>query len=74
MALTGRSLFLYGFAVTEFNSSIDFRSASLGPVLQATLQVGYYSLSSLADEIVRAMTEVDPVTTNIIPSRWIVHN
>ena len=64
MALTQRSLFLYGLSVTEFNSSIDFKSSLGGPELQATLQVGHYSLSSLADEIVRAMTEVDPITTN----------
>lgn len=64
MALKDRSLFLYGFAITELNNAIDFRAVSLGPELQATLQTGFYSLSSLADEIVRAMTEADPDATH----------
>lgn len=59
MALTGKSLFLYGFEVTENNRSIDFRRVGAGPELQATLTLGFYSLTSLATEIVRAMQEVD---------------
>jgi hypothetical protein len=60
MALRARSLFLYGFQVTVSNSAIDFRAVALETPRQATLRLGYYSLSSLADEIVRAMQEVDP--------------
>jgi hypothetical protein len=59
MALRNKSLFLYGFEVTTLNQSLDFRAAALGPVLQATLRLGFYSLTSLLDEVIRAMTEVD---------------
>lgn len=59
MALPNPSLFLYGFQVTAQNSSIDFRAVSLGPILQATLNNGFYSLTSLGIEISRAMHEVD---------------
>lgn len=59
MALKKKSLFLYGFEVTPLNSSLDFKIAALGPELRATLRVGYYSLTSLMQEVCRAMTEVD---------------
>lgn len=65
MALTQRSLFLYGFAITQLNNAIDFKTSALGSTLQATLQIGFYSLSSLADEIVRAMAAADPNASNI---------
>lgn len=60
MALRSKSLFLYGYQVTRFNSSLDFKVVSGGPVLQATIRLGYYSLSSLLNEIVRAMQVADP--------------
>lgn len=60
MALRDKSLFLYGFEVTQFNSSIDFKAASLGPTLMATLTFGFYSLTSLMTEIKRAMQAADP--------------
>lgn len=60
MALSDRSLFLYGFEVTELNRSMDFRAVALETPRLATLRLGFYSLSSLAQEIVRAMQEVDP--------------
>lgn len=59
MALTAQSLFLHGIEVTQENSSLDFRASSGGPELMATLQLGFYSLSSLLIEIVRALQEVD---------------
>jgi hypothetical protein len=59
MALRNPSLFLYGFQVTPQNSSIDFRAVSLGPILQGTLNIGYYSLGSLLTELKRAMEAVD---------------
>jgi hypothetical protein len=62
MAVSAKSLFLYGFEVTPQNSSIDFQNVSLGPELMATLRVGFYSLSSLMVEIVRALEAAD--TTN----------
>ena len=63
MALVAKSLFLYGFTVTELNSSIDFRAVLAETPRQATLRLGYYSLTSLATEIVRAMQEVDNLNT-----------
>lgn len=63
MALRSKSLILYGFEVTANNSSIDFKAAALGPTLQGTLRLGYYSLTALMTEIVRAMSEVDPSNT-----------
>lgn len=60
MALTGKSSFLYGFQITALNRSIDFKSAMAGPELQATLTLGYYSLSGLLREIERAMEAADP--------------
>jgi hypothetical protein len=63
MALTANSLFLYGLQVTESNRSIDFKAASGGPELQATLTLGYYSLTGLLAEVKRAMEEADPANT-----------
>lgn len=60
MALSAKSLFLYNYQITAFNSSIDFRTVSMGPILQATLRLGFYSLSSLSREISRALTAADP--------------
>ena len=63
MALAAKSLFLYGFQVGVLNSSLDFKSAALGPVKMATLRLGFYSLSGLGVEIVRAMNAADPANS-----------
>lgn len=63
MALTTKSLFLYGLQVTDDNKSLDFKISGGGDTLQATLQLGYYSLTDLMEEIERAMTEVDDSNT-----------
>lgn len=60
MALLAPSRFLYGYEVTVNNASLDFRAVALGPVLQATLTLGYYSLTSLMEEVKRQMQAVDP--------------
>jgi hypothetical protein len=60
MALTSRSLFLYGLEITDDNSSLDFRYPSGGPTYAATLRTGYYSLNGLWTEVVRAMVAVVP--------------
>lgn len=65
MALKDKSLILYGIEVTQFNSSIDFRAVSLGPILMGTLNIGFYSLTALSQEIVRALQAADPSTTNV---------
>lgn len=65
MALSSKSLILYGFQVTELNRSLDFKASSLGPVKQATLRLGYYSLTDLCVEIGRAMFEADQVNVYV---------
>lgn len=66
MALRARSLFLYGLRVTNENSSIDFIASMGGPTLQATLTLGFYSLTDLMLEIKRAMEAVDGTNTYTI--------
>lgn len=61
MALKQKSLFLYGLQVTPSNSSLDFKASSLGPVLQASIPIGFYSLGDLLDAVVSAMAAVDTV-------------
>lgn len=64
MALSDRSLLLYGIQVTEFNSSIDFKADALDvSPRQATLNIGFYSAAGLAREIVRALSELDALNT-----------
>lgn len=60
MALKNQSLFLYGYAVSTANCSIDFRNAPSGPILQATINLGYYSLTTLLEAIANAMQTADP--------------
>jgi hypothetical protein len=63
MALTSQSLFLYNFQITSYNSSIDFQIVNSGPVLQATIAQGYYSLTGLLNAIVTALQAADPTNT-----------
>ena len=63
MALTQKSLFLYGLQVTSLNSSLDFKASSTGPVLQATIPIGFYSLTDLINAVVSAMAAVDATNT-----------
>lgn len=64
MALTSRSSFLYGYQITENNRSIDFKASitDLTPRL-ATLNLGFYSLTSLMTEITRSLKALDSVNT-----------
>lgn len=66
MALRASSLFLYNFQVTTLNNSIDFKASSGGSVLFATITQGFYSLSSLATEIARAMNAADPSNSYVV--------
>lgn len=63
MALQYKSSFLYGLQVTTANRSIDFKISGGGSVLQATVALGYYSLSGLMDAIVAALSAADPSNT-----------
>jgi hypothetical protein len=60
MALKAKSMFLYGYQILPTNASIDFRATIGGPVIQATIRVGYYSLTALLQECARAMNLADP--------------
>jgi len=59
MALESKSLFTYGIQVTALNNKIDFKAASGGLTLTATLNLGFYSPASLAQEIAFEMQSVD---------------
>lgn len=59
MALGAKSLMLYGLEVTDDNSSLDFKTSALGPERQASLELGFYSVTSLLEEIERAMRAAD---------------
>jgi hypothetical protein len=60
MALTSKSLILFGFEVDVTNYAIDFKTSALGAEKQASLRYGFYSLTSLCEEMIRALTEADP--------------
>lgn len=73
MALSALSLINYGLEVTALNCNLDFKAISGGPTLTAVLPFGFYSLTSLAVEIVSALQAVDStqlyavtVTRNIL--------
>lgn len=60
MALTSKSLFLYGFEIKTTNRSIDFKTTTGGPEIFASLTLGFYSLTELLLEIERAMEAAAP--------------
>lgn len=59
MALTGLSLFRYGYTIDSSNNKLDFRAVALETPRTATLSNGYYTLDGLCREIERAMEAVD---------------
>jgi hypothetical protein len=59
MALTAKSLFLYGFSIDINKASIDFKISSGGAEKRATLRYGYYSLTALMSEVKRSMESAD---------------
>lgn len=63
MALSSRSLFIYGLEVTTLNRNLDFKADSGGPTLTAVLDLGFYSVKGLADAVATAMKDVDPLNT-----------
>lgn len=63
MALKNQSLLLYNLQVTPSNNALDFKNASGEPEINATLTVGFYSLSSLLTEVQRALFAAD--NTNV---------
>ena len=63
MALSSQSLLVYGIQVTSLNNLIDFKTTSGGATKTATLNLGYYSPTSLAIEAVRALSAADNSVT-----------
>lgn len=60
MALTAKSLIVYNLEITPENSSLDFKASSGGSELQGTLALGFYSVTSLAQELARVLNATDP--------------
>lgn len=60
MALTDKSLFLYGFQVTTANQYIPFKNAGGGTEIDAVIPTGFYTLGTLATAIALAMSTADP--------------
>lgn len=55
--------FCYGFDITPFNQYINFKIASLGPVLTAVLPVGNYTCTQFMAAVVAAISQVDQINT-----------
>lgn len=58
-----RALFLYGFDVDDTNKYINFKNASLGNELTATLNIGNYTATTFMKEVKRAVEIADGVNT-----------
>lgn len=59
MALSSKSLLTYGIEINTLNRNLDFVSQSGGSTLQAVLDVGFYSPTSLALQVASAMQAQD---------------
>lgn len=71
MALSAKSLFLYGFEITDNNKYVEFASSGLQTPTTAyvgTMTVGFYSLTSLMTEVVRVMNAADPMNIYSVTS------
>jgi hypothetical protein len=65
VALSSKSLFLYGYNITATNCNLDFIAVSGGPVLTATIAFGQYSLTTLLSAVQQAMTNADTTSGNL---------
>lgn len=74
MALRHKSLFLYGLQVTTDNSSIDFKISGGGSEIQATVALGFYSLTELCLAIASAMNVADPLNTYLVTADRSISN
>lgn len=63
MALTDKSLFLYGITVGTTNYYLPFKAASGGPEIDAVIPANQYTLTSLAAAIATAMNQADTANT-----------
>lgn len=60
MALTSKSIFLYGLSITAANQNIPFLNVALGLEFTAVVPTGFYSLTDLLTAIASAMNSADP--------------
>lgn len=60
MALTDKSLFLYGYTITASNQNIPFKISGGGSELTAVVPAGNYTLTTLMSAIVLALETADP--------------
>lgn len=75
MALTQKSLFLYGYTISATNRFIDFKTSSSGSTLTASIPLGTYSLTLLLSAISSALSAVDLLNTyNVNANRAINGN
>jgi hypothetical protein len=58
MALTSKSLFLYGFTVDAYNANLTFNIG--GSDLIGTIPYGYYSLETLCQAVMTALSSLAP--------------
>jgi hypothetical protein len=66
MALSQKSLFLYGYTISALNNLLYFRAVALETPRTATLNLGSYSLTGIMEELKRAMELADPTRTYTI--------
>ncbi len=63
MALTDKSLFLYGFTIDNTNQNLPFKASGGGPQINATIPASNYTLATLATAIAAAMNAIDTANT-----------
>lgn len=63
MALKDKSLFNFGFVVSNANQYLDFTNVSMGAQIHAIIPASYYTLGTLATAIQLAMNQADPTNT-----------
>jgi hypothetical protein len=68
MALKNKSLLLYGIQVTVNNQAIDFKNVSMGVEINATLAIGFYSLTGLLAAVQLALNAADPANVYTVTS------
>lgn len=67
MSLSTHSKFYYGYEITEENNALDFSEG--GSELQATLDVGSYTLTTILDAIAIALNDVGALTYTVSVNR-----
>lgn len=68
MSISTRSKFYYGHTISLSNASLDFKEGA-GPELQATLNIGNYTLTEFVDEVKRALDSAGDYTYDVALDR-----